>query len=285
MLQLAVATDGPTRRRLAKPLAEHGINVKGFPYTGRALPLTDGSVPESLAADAGFVYPSRLAEAGAIDHLASIPWLNDREAVLTSRNKAGVLTALSKEGVPTPETVLLSHPVDESDLQTALEAVGTPAVIKPNSTTQGRGVCKVTDPDSARGIQDLFGIIHDTPTTRDKSFLVQEYVPDARDIRAMVIEGTYVGAVERTVDDDDRFVANVHRGADATAITLEPAIQELVETVASTLNIPFLGVDLLLPPTGPLVLETNARPTVDSADKYEAGFYDQLAEAIVELVE
>ena len=47
------------------------------------------------------------------------------------------------------------------------------------------------------------------------------------------------------------------------------------------MDIPFLGVDLLVGDGRTLVTETNARPTIDAETKYVADFYDRLA-ALVE---
>jgi ribosomal protein S6--L-glutamate ligase len=46
------------------------------------------------------------------------------------------------------------------------------------------------------------------------------------------------------------------------------------------MEIPFLGVDLLVSDGRAVVNETNARPTIDDATKYEPGFYDDLAALI-----
>jgi ribosomal protein S6--L-glutamate ligase len=46
------------------------------------------------------------------------------------------------------------------------------------------------------------------------------------------------------------------------------------------LGIDWLGVDILVSADRAVVNETNARPTVDEATKYEPGFYDRLAALI-----
>ena len=46
------------------------------------------------------------------------------------------------------------------------------------------------------------------------------------------------------------------------------------------LDIDYLGVDLLVTDDRAVVNETNARPTIDSATKYEDGFWDTLAALI-----
>jgi ribosomal protein S6--L-glutamate ligase len=46
------------------------------------------------------------------------------------------------------------------------------------------------------------------------------------------------------------------------------------------LDVDWLGVDLLVSGNRAVVNETNARPTVDSATKYEPEFHDRLAALI-----
>jgi len=279
VLRLAVATDAESFERMGAPLAERGIEAVHVPTRGRTIPLTAGEPFEQYDADVGYVYPPRLIEADVADALLDVPWLNGRDAITTSRNKAEVLARCARAGLPVPESVLVSHPVGESTLREAVEAVGPPVVIKPTSTTRGVGVAKVGDVDSALGVADYLDLVHDFEATRDKSFLVQSFVPDARDLRLMTIEGEYVGAVERARADDG-WRRNVHRGAAAEAVEPDPELRSLAERVASLLEIDLLGVDLLVTGDGPVVCETNARPTIDDAEKYRDDFYERLAEAI-----
>ncbi|WP_248515337.1 ATP-grasp domain-containing protein [Salinarchaeum laminariae] len=287
MLRLAVATQAETFERLVEPLADRGIEVDHLQTRERTLPLTGAGSDEEPAAvafgeteyDLGYVYPPRDVEGAVADVLLDLPWLNGRTAVQTSRNKAAVLARCAEAGLPVPETVLVSNPVDESAIRDAVERVGTPAVIKPTSTTRGVGVAKVGDADSALGVADYLELVHEFPATGDKSYLVQSFVPDARDVRVMTIDGEYAGAVERRRDDGG-WRHNVHRGAEATAIDPDRGLRELAESVAQELGIDLLGVDLLVTDDGAVVSETNARPTVDDASKYEPEFYDRLAATI-----
>ena len=279
MLNLAVAYREETFERVRDPLAERGIAVHHVPSEGRALPLSDPPwSPDEF--DAGFVYPSRTMEGGVLDAMLDVPWVNDREAVLTSRNKAGVVTALERAELPVPETVLVSNPADESELLAAFDRFDAPVVVKPNSTTRGTGVVKVGDADSFLGVTDYLDLVHDYRATGDKSFLVQEFVADAVDYRAMVVDGECVGGVERRLPDaadENRWKHNVHRGAEASSVDLSADLRELAERTAEVLDVPLLGVDLLVSEDRTIVNETNARPTIDAATKYDDGFYDGLA--------
>lgn len=283
MLGLAVATREETFERMGDPLAERGIGARHVRTRERTVALTAREA-EWKSFDVGFVYPPRIMEGGVADALLDVPWVNDRNAILTSRNKAEVIARLAREEIAVPETVLVSNPIDEAELADVFTRFEPPVVVKPNSTTRGTGVVKVTDLDSFLGVADYLNLVHDYRATGDRSFLVQEFVPDAHDIRAMCIDGRCVGAVERRLPDPvrtaGRWKHNVHRGADAEDIDLPRDLRDLAERAAETLDIPWLGVDLLVSDDRSVVSETNARPTIDAATKYEPEFYDDLAALI-----
>jgi ribosomal protein S6--L-glutamate ligase len=284
-LRLAVATDAETLSRVREPLAERGIHAEFVPTSERTIDLDAAGEAERKGEfdgfDVGFVFPTRMAEGGVVDALLSVPWVNDREAVLRSRHKAEALARLGRAGVPVPRTVMVSNPVSEADLREIWERFEPPVVVKPNSTTRGVGVAKVADLDSFLGVVDYLDLVHDYRATGDRSFLVQEYLPDARDYRVMCIEGEYAGAVERRLPDEvldsGGWKHNVHRGAVATGVRPPAEHREVAEAAARALGIGWLGVDLLVTGNRVVVNETNARPTVDNATKYEDGFYDGLA--------
>jgi len=280
-LRLAVATDAETLARIREPLAERGVRAEFVPTSERTVALDAAGRAEFDGFDVGFVFPSRLAEGGVADALLGVPWVNGREAVLRSRHKGEALARLRRAGVPIPETVVVSNPVSEADLRETWERFDPPVVVKPNSTTRGVGVAKVADLDSFLGVVDYLDLVHDYRATGDRSFLVQEYLPDARDYRVMCVEGEYVGAVERRLPDEvlesGGWKHNVHRGAEATGVRPPAEHREAAERAARALGIRWLGVDLLVSGERVVVNETNARPTVDAATKYEDGFYDRLA--------
>ncbi len=285
MLTLGVAHRAETFERIQEPLAARDIRVEYVSLSEGTTGLFDPPVDASTV-DAGFVYPGRVMEGGVLEALLGVPWVNDRDAVLRSRNKAETLARLETAGIPVPRSVLVSNPVESSAIHEAFEAFSPPVVLKPNSTTRGTGVLKVSDADSLRGATDYLDLIHEFPATGDRSFLLQEYLSGATDIRVMVVDGEYAGAVERSLPasarESGRWKHNVHAGATATAVDPDPEIRTLAERVAEVMDIPFLGVDLLSTAGRVLVSETNARPTVDSREKYVEDFYDRLAALVRE---
>jgi len=294
MLRLAVATSAETYERMVEPLAERDIEAEHVQTSER----TFDPAERIEAFDVGFVYPPRLAEGGVVDGLLGVPWVNDREAMLRSRHKGETLARLARAGLPVPETRVVSDPVESDRLEATFGALEGPVVVKPNSTTRGIGVTRVADVDSFLGVCDYLDLVHDYRATGDRSFLVQEFLPDARDYRVMVVDGEYAGAVERERPQDhptdipdragksvDRWKHNVHLGACAERVDLPDELRELAEDVAEALEIRWLGVDLLCTDERVVVNETNARPTIDSAEKYETEFWDDGARLVRETAE
>lgn len=285
MPTLAVVTRAETFERMRTPLADRGIDVRFVQPSERTFAVTDPPTADEFdGIDVGYVYPPRLMEGGVVDALLDVPWVNGPRAVLTSRNKGGVLARLSAADLPVPETVVVSNPVEEAAIVEAFERLGPPVVVKPNSATRGVGVALAHDLDTLLGIVDYLALVHDFAATRDRSFLLQEYVPEARDYRLMVVDGECVGAVERRLPDSSRAAGrwkhNVHRDAEALGVAPSEPHRTLAERTAELLDVDLLGVDLLDAGDRVVVSETNARPTIDAAAKYEPDFFDRLAALI-----
>lgn len=247
-----------------------------FDAYGRAYILRDPDLPD---ADVGLVYPSRLAEGGVLDALSDTAWVNGAADILTTRNKARTVALLERAGIPVPETRLLSNPVSDADVGSAFDDLGAPVVVKPNSASSGKGAVLAHDAGTATGVADLFGIVHESSLVEDRTFVVQEYIEDARDYRVMVLGGEYAGAVERRAPG---WKKNVRAGASARGVEPPDCVVSVAEDAARALGVDFCGVDVLSQDGTDLnvVNEVNARPTVDDADKYEPGFYAVLARLV-----
>ena len=272
-LRLGVATQGPTYERLQAPLAAAEISVVPLDSAGVTLSLSEPEVP---AFDVGFVYPPRFGTAAVIDAVRAVPWVNDRATVARSRNKAATLAALA-DVVPVPPTVLAAAPRDREAVAAAADELGYPLVLKPTVATQGIGVTRVADRDALEGVLDYLDAIHRFPPTGEKSVLLQAFLPDATDIRVMVIDGTAVGAVERY---GPGWKHNVHRGAAVRSVPVDGEIRTVAETVAATLGIDYVGVDLLRSDGVVYCSETNARPTIDDPTLYEGDLFARLIRLI-----
>ena len=284
MLELAVITHEETFSRMKDPLEDRGIISRNIQAYSRQFPISQ-TIPEDLQnIDVGFVYPARIMEGGVIDSLLNVPWVNGLEEVLTSRNKGKVLSILSRGGFDTPSTIMISNPIGEDELVEAYCKFDSPVVIKPNSATRGIGIALVNDIDSFIGIVDYIKLIQSGEAIGDRTFLIQEYIPDAIDCRVMIIDGEYAGAVERKFIGDNADVGkwkkNVHKNAIAVKKDMPDSIQKMAEEVAQMLKIQYLGIDLLISEDRVVINETNARATIDDEKKYIPEFYDKLADLI-----
>jgi len=277
-VRLLLTHGGESDARIKEGLKPQGIDCTTIETTGKVYDLD-----ESIDAGVGLVYPSRLPEGGVIDALGNLFWVNGPREVLTTRNKARTTALLDRADIPTPETRLVSDPVNDDSVSRAFEEVGSPAVLKPNSASAGRGAILIHGTDSATGVGDLFGVVHESSLVEDRTYLIQEFIKQARDYRLMILDGEYAGAVERR---SDGWKKNVHAGAEPVGVEPPDVVVSVAKKAARVLGVPFCGVDVLYTDTEDgvrtLINEVNARPTVDNAEKYQDGFYSNLARLVEE---
>jgi [lysine-biosynthesis-protein LysW]--L-2-aminoadipate ligase len=144
---------------------------------------------------------------------------------------------LAAAGVPTPRTLVA---FSEEGALRAVEEVGYPAVIKPPVGSWGRLLARVNDRDAAEAVLDhkatLGSVAHHV-------YYVQEHIakPD-RDIRAFVVGGDVICAIDRSAD---HWVTNTARGAVASNRTVTAEIADLSLRAAHAVGGGVLAIDLL----------------------------------------
>ena len=176
--------------------------------------------------------------------------LNPPAALETCVDKYLASARLEAAGLPVPATRVCQ------DADTALEAfaaLGGDVVVKPLFGSEGRGLLRVTDPESAwrafRTLERLQAVIY-----------VQEFVHHPGwDLRAFVVGERVLAAMRRRAKNDWR--TNVAQGARAEAASLAPTEERLALRAAAAVGAPVAGIDLLPGPGGKCyVLEVNAVP-------------------------
>lgn len=95
---------------------------------------------------------------------------------------------------------------------------------------------------------------------------MQEFIKEAsgRDIRCLVIGDEVVAAMERVSDGTD-FRSNLHRGGTTHEIELTSDELKIAKMATKALGLEVAGVDILRSDRGPLVLEVNSSPGIESA--------------------
>jgi RimK family alpha-L-glutamate ligase len=176
--------------------------------------------------------------------------VNSPYAIERSVDKFYTTSLLQEAGLPTPETVVCEGAAEAMNAVRRMRDV----VIKPIFGSMGHGLIRVGDADLA------FRVVRSLEQLRSV-FYVQRAIDHAGcDIRAFVVGGRVLGAIERRAADGD-WRTNVARGAAARSFALPPAWEDLALRAAATIGADYAGVDLLPSREGEVfVLEVNGIP-------------------------
>jgi ribosomal protein S6--L-glutamate ligase len=183
---------------------------------------------------------------------AGIATANSISAIASSRDKLRALQILSRSQIPIPRTALVREP---GNVRHAVEALGgTPIVIKLLQGTQGVGVMIA---DSSQALESTL----DTLWGLGQNLILQEFIAESagRDVRAFVVGGKVVAAMQRTAKVGE-FRANLHRGGEGRPFALDPEGERTAVEAARVLGLDVAGVDLLESSTGHKVIEINSSP-------------------------
>ena len=180
--------------------------------------------------------------------------LNESVAIGRSRDK---LRSLQLLGLP---VTAFAHDPNQTE-EVLRIAGGAPVVIKLLEGTQGIGVVLGETHKSAKSVIEAF-------RGANVNILVQEFIKEAgsSDIRALVIGGKVVAAMQRTGVEGD-FRSNLHRGGTAKPIKITPEERSTAVRAAKTLGLNVCGVDLLRSNHGPVVMEVNSSPGLEGVEK------------------
>ena len=180
---------------------------------------------------------------------------NPADAIEYCDNKA--LTFEKLEGIcPVPKTLKIPMTFNgvgytDLDFEKDLgEILGYPYVIKECLGSYGGQVYLATDPDKAREI---------LKSIEGKDCIAQQYIKESsgHDIRAYVVGGRVVAAMERYNDSD--FRSNIANGGHATACIITPEQEDMAVRAVRKLGLDFAGVDILIAHGGqPLLCEVNS---------------------------
>ncbi len=178
-----------------------------------------------------------------------LPTVNSYKATITCDNKFLTNMALLEHRVPTLRTMLAYTP--KSALE-AIERLGYPVVLKPNTGSWGRLLAKVNDREAAEAVlehKEVLGSYHHS------IFYIQEYIPKPdRDIRAFVVGDRVIAASYRS---SDHWITNTARGGESQACPITSDLEDLALRSAAAVGAEIAGVDIVETPEGCKVIETN----------------------------
>jgi ribosomal protein S6--L-glutamate ligase len=223
-------------------------------YNGKAIENVDAIIPR-IGASVTF-YGCAIVRQFEMMHIFTA---NESQAIVRSRDKLRSMQLLSRTGIGMPITGFARNAKDTDDL---IKMVGgTPVVIKLLEGTQGIGVVLAETKKAAQSVLEAFYGLK-------TNILIQEFIKEANgsDIRAFIVDGKVVGAMQRTGKEGD-FRSNLHRGGSAKIIKLTAAEKATALKAAKALGLKIAGVDMLRSSRGPLVLEVNSSPGLEGIEK------------------
>jgi RimK family alpha-L-glutamate ligase len=176
--------------------------------------------------------------------------VNTARAIERTVDKSWAGAVLAIDGVPTPPTIVCER---HDGAMQAFEQLGGDVVVKPLFGAMGNGIVRIEDRDVAHRVFRALEL-------ERAVYYVQRTVaaPGLRNLRALVVAGEVVGAMERVTDS---WRANISRGARPRAVALSETERGLALAAARAVEADVAGVDLLVAPDGEaVVLEVNGIP-------------------------
>ena len=190
--------------------------------------------------------------------ILGIPSTIDADALTKVRDKLVVQQLLTNAGVPMPNTYF---PAEESDPDVWNFKPGNyPMIVKMLHGNRGAGVILAESQAALKSVLDAF-------LRLKEPVIVQEFIREAkgRDIRAFVVNGEIVAAMERCAKSND-FRSNLHQGGHAVPIELSDLEKDLILRTAQICELDVTGIDLLRSEKGPLILEVNGSPGLEGIE-------------------
>ena len=175
--------------------------------------------------------------------------VNGPRAIERTVDKFLASALLARAGVPTPRTVACER---LDDALAGFEELGGDVIVKPLFGSMGAGMTRVDDPDVA------YRVFHALELERAVYYLQETLPHDGSDVRALVVGGRVLAAIERV---GSGWRANLARGATARPTELSAEQERLCLEAAAVLEVDYAGVDLLRAADGrDHVLELNGIP-------------------------
>lgn len=165
------------------------------------------------------------------------------------KSKHGTFYKTSSDGYPYAKTFAVTS---ELSLLQLLDYMRYPLIVKKSESSKGKGVFKCS---SKKDVLELLR----TEELKVGDLLFQECIDYMGDVRVFVVGQKILGAMRREPQ-EGQWKGNVAQGANAYPIDIPPEVQKLALDVVRLQNAEIRGVDIMLPKSGPVLIETNSAP-------------------------
>jgi ribosomal protein S6--L-glutamate ligase len=233
---------------LAAALRRRGCPVRVIDPGANAICVTD----DSWLVDVDLCVARGRSQAVLNQLLAAerrgVATLDRSSAVAGVRDKAAMAVALASAGIPTPATTLGTP----SQLAAELPADLYPVILKPIYGDNCRGLRICGCPDAVAGL---------SPAVEDP-LLAQPYLSgDGTDLKLYGV-GERIWAVRKPspLFADGAAKARPGTSTEATPVQLTAELRRLAHACSELFGLELFGVDCLLTPAGPVVIEVNDYP-------------------------
>jgi RimK family alpha-L-glutamate ligase len=247
---------------LVKALEERGILTDRFPITRLVARISDEPwvrVGEHILEEYDAIIV-RSIPGGSLEQIIfrvdvlhrledlGVRVVNSARTIERTVDKYYTSALLEDAGIPTPRTVVAER---FEEAMEAFKELGD-VVVKPLFGSQGRGMTRVCDEDTAYRVFRALELGRYV-------FYLQEFIPHANwDIRAFVVGYEVVAAMVRQAD---TWKTNVARGARTEPLTLDEELRQLSLKASRVLRAEYAGVDILRAESGGYYLtEINGIP-------------------------
>jgi RimK family alpha-L-glutamate ligase len=250
-------------RALQTAFKARGIEVPCFPVT-RLVGATGSKLRLSIGNESLEDYQAVLVRSipgGSLEQIiyrmdalhrlenAGVRIFNSPSAIERGVDKYYTLTLMEDEGLPVPRTIVTERFDDAMD---AFDELGRDVVIKPLFGSEGRGMIRVSDRDTA------YRVFRALELGRYVYYL-QVYVPHGcEDIRVFVVGDTAVAAMMRR---GETWKTNISNGARAERLRPDKMLADMSIRAAKVLGAEYAGVDILpIEGGGYSLIEVNTIP-------------------------
>ena len=261
-LVILAAREGWHTRELTRALEARGHTGAIVPYEGLVASIGRRSGLRSGATDLdrADAVLARIIPSGSLEQIIyrvdvlhrledrGVRVMNSPGAIERTVDKFWTSTLLEQCGLPTPDTIICD---DAEEAFAAFRELGD-VIVKPLFGSMGLGMVRVSDEEMA------FRVFKTIEQIRGVYYLQRAIEHEGRDIRAFIVGGRVLAAIERR---SDGWRTNLSRGGTARPVQLPEAWTALALRAAAAVGAEYAGVDLLPATDGTVyVLEVNGIP-------------------------
>jgi len=262
-IAILAARQGWHTAELCRALAARGHEGRVLPYEALVARL-GGAAPGFAAGETDLgacdAVLARIIPAGSLEQIIfrvdalhaleeqGVPVVNSPRAIERTVDKLWTTAILAQAGLAVPETVVCESP----DAALAAFRQLQDVIVKPLFGSMGLGMVRVTTEEMA------FRVFRTLETIRGVYYVQRAVDHDGCDLRAFVVGGHVVGAMERRAAG---WKTNLARGGRARATALSRERTDLALRAARAVGAEYAGVDLLPARDGTdYVVEVNGIP-------------------------